>query len=703
MRPRRILAFLFNSRTVMVVLILVLALSVSLVFHWTQIVKTHADTLTENKKTQHNLADLTLKTNGLKYELERMKPPSETTMRLNRLIEANSEIAAVFLYHIASGRCQTVDKLYPSLHSFAQAYALDESILSAAISNADHDRAFFIIDGVKPPDRQFTPLVMGFTQRVTLDDTQSIGVYLLGKKAIEHKLLPESLLQYGCATLTDDAGNILMHYVSDYMKANPQESQFELAQGKSGLLTLRSSLASGYVQMQIRQLRINLIALIIGGLLTILFLSTLLWRSRLKPLRNLIHDWADGSDVKHMDGTDEYSIIGNIINHVNFSSSQMEDYKTIARAAGIERLIGAAPLTDRHYAQIARQVGVIPDRFVVGYGAVLAGQANGRVAVLALKAQLEKTFSAKAIFHMLEDDSFVLVLPCDQDGQISPWASNALEEIDRQYRSRLYIALSDPCSDIKQVNSAYEQARLHYLRFSMRDGGYDMDIEEKGSVNDLLKLYRCLINGEQEQSLKLVSQLFRQGMLDKSGIEQRYYTLSTFLAMAAKTVGANDIALLKAYDPTIAPEVALKWLTTYAKGICNYYHAQKEKGEDTQRKPMLAYVHTNFTNPDLYASVLAEKFGFSEKYVYVMFKEQTGQSPASYIQQLRLEYAVRLVVDTNLPIQQISEKVGFVNIGTYNKAFKRAYGISSGQYREMARSGALTMAQMEPDDSEQDT
>ncbi|WP_245584168.1 helix-turn-helix transcriptional regulator [Saccharospirillum impatiens] len=63
------------------------------------------------------------------------------------------------------------------------------------------------------------------------------------------------------------------------------------------------------------------------------------------------------------------------------------------------------------------------------------------------------------------------------------------------------------------------------------------------------------------------------------------------------------------------------------------------------------------------------------------FREVTGQTPLSYVQQRRLQAAYRLVTDTSLALARVAERVGFRDQGSFSRAFRRQFGVSPSQSR----------------------
>ena len=67
-----------------------------------------------------------------------------------------------------------------------------------------------------------------------------------------------------------------------------------------------------------------------------------------------------------------------------------------------------------------------------------------------------------------------------------------------------------------------------------------------------------------------------------------------------------------------------------------------------------------------------------------LFKAQTGMSPYAFVNRIRLQQAAAMVKQGADSVLAIALAVGFGSETHFGKAFKKAYGISPGQYRKQA-------------------
>jgi transcriptional regulator GlxA family with amidase domain len=65
------------------------------------------------------------------------------------------------------------------------------------------------------------------------------------------------------------------------------------------------------------------------------------------------------------------------------------------------------------------------------------------------------------------------------------------------------------------------------------------------------------------------------------------------------------------------------------------------------------------------------------------FKAATGLTLIEQLQNLRIEEAKRLLEQGEMPIDEISDAVGYMDISFFRRLFKRLTGLPPGQYRRM--------------------
>lgn len=78
---------------------------------------------------------------------------------------------------------------------------------------------------------------------------------------------------------------------------------------------------------------------------------------------------------------------------------------------------------------------------------------------------------------------------------------------------------------------------------------------------------------------------------------------------------------------------------------------------------------------------VAGQFGFTPTYLSRMFRKYAEVNYRTYLLDLRVQYAVRELVNTDAPIGEIAMRHGFPDSRAFAKAFRRRYGCLPKEYR----------------------
>jgi transcriptional regulator GlxA family with amidase domain len=133
---------------------------------------------------------------------------------------------------------------------------------------------------------------------------------------------------------------------------------------------------------------------------------------------------------------------------------------------------------------------------------------------------------------------------------------------------------------------------------------------------------------------------------------------------------------------TVARLFALQW---HQDGLAPYivFEGRNDHGDSAVRKAQdwLAK-HVSVANP---LEEMIRRSGLAERTFKRRFTDATGLSPIAYVQRLRIEDAKRRLERTEVPVDEISWKVGYEEPAFFRRLFKRVTGIAPGAYRRRFR------------------
>jgi len=84
---------------------------------------------------------------------------------------------------------------------------------------------------------------------------------------------------------------------------------------------------------------------------------------------------------------------------------------------------------------------------------------------------------------------------------------------------------------------------------------------------------------------------------------------------------------------------------------------------------------------DLSVPQLATRAGMSERNFTRVFHEETGMTPAQFVEKARIDEARRQLEDSDDPLKRLAANVGYANLDAFSRAFNRRIGVSPSEYR----------------------
>jgi AraC-like DNA-binding protein len=119
---------------------------------------------------------------------------------------------------------------------------------------------------------------------------------------------------------------------------------------------------------------------------------------------------------------------------------------------------------------------------------------------------------------------------------------------------------------------------------------------------------------------------------------------------------------------------------TYNLLASEAYKTTVAVGTDQRLSKILNYIQLNYQN-ELSVDALAHQFGMNTTAFCRYFKENTSKPMVQYINEMRVGYACKLLMDKTMSISQICYESGFSNIANFNRIFKRINGCTPSGYR----------------------
>jgi AraC-like DNA-binding protein len=100
----------------------------------------------------------------------------------------------------------------------------------------------------------------------------------------------------------------------------------------------------------------------------------------------------------------------------------------------------------------------------------------------------------------------------------------------------------------------------------------------------------------------------------------------------------------------------------------------------------LALLHRQPAHPWTIAS-LAKEVGLSRSVLAERFRHYLSDTPMGYLTRWRLQLAAQILTSTSKSVAQVAGEVGYESEPSFNRAFKREFGVPPARYRSQSRRG----------------
>jgi AraC-like DNA-binding protein len=100
-------------------------------------------------------------------------------------------------------------------------------------------------------------------------------------------------------------------------------------------------------------------------------------------------------------------------------------------------------------------------------------------------------------------------------------------------------------------------------------------------------------------------------------------------------------------------------------------------------RPVVDYIAEHYADK-IYVETLADMITVSPDYFTKMFRDSMGKTPVDYINAVRMNHAMRLLLTTDMPVNEISDGIGFSGTNYFHRIFKQYMDISPLAYRKSA-------------------
>ena len=274
--------------------------------------------------------------------------------------------------------------------------------------------------------------------------------------------------------------------------------------------------------------------------------------------------------------------------------------------------------------------------------------------------------------------------------------------IEEEYDVTLCIGIGSRTSDIEKINISYSSAKFAYDLYYF-EGDEIIDIEkinlpqigEGEGIDEYNRLAERVFSSVATKNDNLAFDIRSTLMqIKKIHYGNKDAAMSICLAFTGKLFeklknfdfvhgdfAEHQETLLKEMNARKTYDEMTEYLTDYYDNLMFKAYQNVQAKDVSVIVQVKEYLHENYMQ-DISLKQLADMACVSPSYFSTFFKTATGENYKSYLIAIRMEEAVKLVINTDLKTYEIAERVGYNNVRRFVDAFKTKYGASPMEYRK---------------------
>lgn len=125
----------------------------------------------------------------------------------------------------------------------------------------------------------------------------------------------------------------------------------------------------------------------------------------------------------------------------------------------------------------------------------------------------------------------------------------------------------------------------------------------------------------------------------------------------------------------------VEWFRSWAALALEYIRQSSKQRYRSEIAEVIDIIHQEY-HTQLKVSDIAKRVGFTESYLSVLFKKETGEKIVEYLTKVRMKKARELLKDPSFKIYEISELIGYGDPNHFSKYFKKIEGVFPLEYRK---------------------
>ncbi|RCX21576.1 two-component system response regulator YesN [Fontibacillus phaseoli] len=303
------------------------------------------------------------------------------------------------------------------------------------------------------------------------------------------------------------------------------------------------------------------------------------------------------------------------------------------------------------------------------------------------------------MFH--KDGRFGILIQYEQSGEPLKLAQDLYGKINMFLKLKVSVGIGVAVSGIEATDESYRSAleALKTKYFTGLNRIVQAGIEDASSVREIYsiselqgEIVKALSSQNKEQLIQTTGQLLE--VIKQTAGSSRYlaitnlYNTILLLEQEMENIGVHigffrdgQGSLLERLSSHATFASLVDEFTSIVHQAFDLIAHKLANKEITQLRQIKVYMEEHYAE-NITLESMAAMIYMNPYYLSSFFKKHTGKNFKQYLTEERMKHALRLLLETDLMIYEIAERVGYNNARHFSDMFKKIYGKLPQEYRQ---------------------
>ena len=305
--------------------------------------------------------------------------------------------------------------------------------------------------------------------------------------------------------------------------------------------------------------------------------------------------------------------------------------------------------------------------------------------------------------HGIEIDGRIAFLLdcCDLNDDVFPKVTMELATQLQKHFGTLMMTASAIHNSVYEISQAYDEA-LYCMEYLFSLGGgtymfYQHMKEYKANTSfyyppeEERRVIEYIAKGDVSQARGLLNRIWEQNLNQKgfrlpmARLLMWNFICSLYKAAVERFDNFENIEITLNPSKISSLEDMHFELENLLDKLQNDITVSNRYVNDQIGSQVLEYIKKNYIDINLSVEKICEDFSRSRSSLFTIMKETTGEGLLYHINKTRVEAAKKLLISKSMDLNDMATTVGYANVQTFMRVFKKYEGITPGRYREIVQ------------------